>query len=36
MKAAAGTWVHMRPRLAHRILAETPLVMLLILLKPRE
>ena len=33
MKAAAGTWVHMTPRLAHRILAETPVVMLLILLK---
>ncbi|HZD58517.1 MAG TPA: cupin domain-containing protein [Anaerolineales bacterium] len=35
MKAGAGTWVHMAPRLAHRILAETPLIMLLILLKPK-
>lgn len=36
LKAAPGTWVHMTPRLAHRIVAETPLVMLLILLKPKE
>ena len=32
MKARAGTWAHMAPRLAHRIYAETRLVMLLILL----
>ncbi len=36
MKVRAGTWVHMPPRLAHRIHAETKLVMLLILLKTRE
>jgi quercetin dioxygenase-like cupin family protein len=33
MHAQAGSWVHMTPRLAHRIQAETPLIMLLILLK---
>lgn len=32
MKAQAGTWVHMPPRLVHRIHAETRLVMLLLLL----
>ena len=32
-KAVAGTWVRMAPRLAHSVLAETQLVMLLILLK---
>jgi quercetin dioxygenase-like cupin family protein len=31
--AAAGTWVHMPARLPHGIRAETPLVMLLLLLK---
>lgn len=33
MKARADSWVHMPPRLAHRIYAESDLVMLLILLK---
>lgn len=33
MQAPAGSWVHMPPGLAHRIFAETELVMLLILLR---
>lgn len=33
MRALAGSWVHMPPGLAHRIFAETELVMLLVLLK---
>lgn len=33
MHARAGSWVHMKPRLAHRIQAETPLILLLILIK---
>lgn len=32
-KAVAGTWVHMERQLPHTIYAETPVVMLLILLK---
>ena len=32
-KAEAGTWVRMAPRLPHSVLAETQLVMLLIMLK---
>ena len=32
-RATAGTWVRMAPRLAHSVLAETELVMMLILLK---
>ena len=32
-RAAAGTWVRMAPRLPHSVLAETKLVMMLILLK---
>lgn len=31
--ASAGTLIHMQPRLVHRILAETPVTMLLVLLK---
>lgn len=31
--ASAGTWVHMPPHLKHSIRANTPLVMLLLLLK---
>ena len=31
--AAAGTWVHMTPRLPHSIRAKTPMIMLLLLLK---
>jgi quercetin dioxygenase-like cupin family protein len=31
--AQAGTWVHMPPRLAHSITAETEVTMLLLLLK---
>lgn len=33
MEANAGTWVHMPPQLAHSILAKTPVVMLLLLIK---
>ncbi len=32
-QAEPGTWVRMAPRLTHRVLAETQMVMLLILLK---
>jgi len=32
-KAVPGTWVRMAPRLPHTVLAETTLVMLLLLLK---
>ena len=32
-KAGPGTWVRMEPRLPHSVLAETTLVMLLLLLK---
>ena len=31
--AGAGTWVHMPPALQHSVLAKTPVVMLLLLLK---
>lgn len=31
LAAAAGTWVHMPPRLPHSILAQTPVVMLLLM-----
>lgn len=33
MNAEPGTWAHMTPRLAHRVHAETRVVMLLLLLK---
>jgi quercetin dioxygenase-like cupin family protein len=32
--ATAGTWIHMPPQLPHSIRANTPVVMLLTLLKP--
>jgi len=32
-EAAAGTWVHMPAKLRHSVRAETPVVMLLLLLK---
>ncbi|RMF36435.1 MAG: cupin domain-containing protein [Chloroflexi bacterium] len=35
MEAHAGTWVHMPPQLPHSIVAKTPVVMLLLLLKDR-
>ncbi len=35
MEARAGTWVHMPPQLPHSIVAKTPVVMLLLLLKDR-
>lgn len=31
--AKPGTWVYMKPNLPHSLLAETPLVMLLLLIK---
>lgn len=34
--ASTGTWVHMEARLAHSIYAQTPVVMLLLLLPPPE
>ncbi|MBI4557198.1 MAG: cupin domain-containing protein [Candidatus Hydrogenedentes bacterium] len=34
VEANAGTWVHMAPNLKHSVAAKTPLVMLLLLLKP--
>ena len=33
MEAGAGTWAHVPPNLPHSILAKTPVVMLLLLLK---
>lgn len=33
VKGKPGTWIQMVPRTPHRVLAETPLVMLLTLLK---
>jgi quercetin dioxygenase-like cupin family protein len=32
-EAKPGTWVYMQPNLAHSLFAETPLVMLLLLIK---
>ncbi|HIC90113.1 MAG TPA: cupin domain-containing protein [Anaerolineae bacterium] len=36
MEAKAGTWVHMPPQLPHSIVAKTPVVMLLLLIKIAE
>ncbi|MFP4438977.1 MAG: cupin domain-containing protein [Chloroflexaceae bacterium] len=36
VEAQANTWVHMPPHLPHSIVAKTPVVMLLLLLKPAE
>ncbi len=36
LEAAAGTWVRMEPRLPHSIVAKTPVVMLLLMLKTEE
>src|SRR5438128_9635929 len=33
VSAAAGTWIHMRAQLPHSIVAKTPVVLLLLLLK---
>ena len=33
LKAGPGTWIHMPPGLKHSVRAETPVVMLLLLLK---
>jgi quercetin dioxygenase-like cupin family protein len=33
MAAQAGTWIHMAPRLPHSIVAKTPVVMLLLMVK---
>lgn len=35
-EARAGTWVQMKPRLPHSILANTPVTMLLLLIKRDE
>jgi quercetin dioxygenase-like cupin family protein len=35
-EARAGTWVQMKPRLPHSILANTPVTMLLLLIKREE
>lgn len=35
LEAQANTWIHMPPRLPHSILARTPTVLLLLLLKAR-
>ncbi|MBN1426810.1 MAG: cupin domain-containing protein [Anaerolineae bacterium] len=32
-EARAGTWVHMPPQLSHRIVAHTPVTMLLLIIK---
>ena len=36
VEARAGTWVHMPPDLKHSVQAKTPVVMLLLLMKPAE
>jgi quercetin dioxygenase-like cupin family protein len=33
MAAKPGTWVHMQPNLAHSLVAETPMTMLLLLIR---
>lgn len=33
VEAQAGTWIHMAPALKHSVLAKTPVVMLLLLMK---
>jgi quercetin dioxygenase-like cupin family protein len=35
-EAQAGTWIHMTPRLAHSVVAKTPMRMLLLLLSKEE
>jgi len=35
IEADAGFWVHMPAQLRHRIQAKTPLILLLLLLKPQ-
>jgi quercetin dioxygenase-like cupin family protein len=34
LEAQAGTWVRMPPELKHSVQAKTPLVMLLLLIRP--
>ena len=36
MEARAGTWVHMPPQLPHSVVAQTPVVMLLLLMKTSD
>jgi len=36
MEAHAGTWVHMPPQLPHSVVAQTPVVMLLLLMKTSD
>lgn len=33
VEAHAGTWIHMKANLAHSVVAKTPLILLLVLLK---
>lgn len=35
MTARTGTWVHMPPHLPHSILAKTPVLMILLMIKPQ-
>lgn len=35
-EAQAGTWIYMTPRLAHSVVAKTPLTMLLLLLSKED
>ena len=35
VEAKVGTWIHMSPNTAHSVLAKTPLIMLLTLLKEK-
>src|SRR5512141_2103366 len=34
MDARAGTWVHMPPQLPHSVVAKTPVLMVLLMIKP--
>jgi quercetin dioxygenase-like cupin family protein len=36
LEARAGAWVHMPPQLKHSVFAKTPVLLLLLLLKPAE
>lgn len=36
MAASAGTWVHMPPQLPHSVRAKTPVLMVLLMIKPAD
>lgn len=36
LEVQTGSWIHMDPKLSHSILARTPLLMLLLILKAKE